>query len=73
MCSTFTLLNLHASAAYVLRYPGGVGPIHLDNVECRGGERRLIDCPGNEIGDHNCDHSEDAAVVCIEVQRENGS
>lgn len=49
-----------------------MGPIHLDDVECIGSERRLIDCPGNQIGDHNCDHSEDAGVVCIDIQRQNG-
>ena len=64
-------LHVHA-AAYALTYPGSVGPIHLDNVRCIGSEQRLIDCPGNQIGDHDCDHVEDAGVVCIDAQRENG-
>lgn len=62
---------MHA-AAYALTYPGGVGPIHLDDVRCIGSEQRLIDCPGNQIGDHDCAHFEDAGVVCIDIQRENG-
>ncbi len=42
----------------------GSGPILLDNVACSGTETRLIDCPANPIGIHNCVHSEDAGVVC---------
>ena len=45
-------------------YGQGTGPIILDNVACVGGEARVIDCPANAIGTHNCDHSEDAGVVC---------
>lgn len=51
-----------------MSYPGGVRPILLDDVECTGGERKLTDCPANEIGVHNCNHFEHAAVVCIEAQ-----
>ena len=42
----------------------GSGRIWLDNVGCMGSEIRLIDCPANVIGVHNCDHSEDAGVRC---------
>ena len=70
-CHSDLQCHVHA-AAYALTYPGGVGPIHLDNVRCIGSEQRLIDCPGNQIGDHDCDHVEDAGVVCIDAQRENG-
>ncbi len=44
----------------------GTGPILLDNVQCGGGEGRLIDCPANPIGQHNCAHFEDASVRCLE-------
>ncbi len=45
----------------------GTGPILLDNVGCRGTERRLADCPANPVGAHNCVHAEDASVSCSEV------
>ena len=43
----------------------GSGQIWLDNVRCTGSEIRLIDCPANSIGSHNCVHSEDAGVRCV--------
>ena len=45
-------------------FTNGVGQIWLDNVQCRGTETRLIDCPANALGSHNCVHSEDAGVRC---------
>ncbi len=45
-------------------FTNGVGQIWLDNVQCHGNETRLIDCPSNPIGNHNCVHVEDAGVIC---------
>lgn len=42
----------------------GKGPIHVDNVKCTGNERSLADCIKQDIGKHNCRHSEDAGVIC---------
>jgi len=42
----------------------GNGPIFLDDVACRGNETNLADCPHGGVGIHNCDHSEDAGVIC---------
>ena len=41
-------------------------PIFLDNVECPESSMvsNLLQCSHNGIGVHNCDHSEDAGVVC---------
>ena len=42
----------------------GSGPIWLDNVHCRGTEDTIDDCPHNGWEEHNCNHNEDASVVC---------
>ena len=36
----------------------------MDEVQCRGTETRLVDCPANALGGHNCVHAEDAGVRC---------
>ena len=43
----------------------GSGPIYLDNLICNSTERRLVDCRHNGIGTHNCGHSEDAGLRCL--------
>ncbi|CAI8032258.1 Deleted in malignant brain tumors 1 protein, partial [Geodia barretti] len=42
----------------------GSGLIFLDNVDCDGTEPNLLQCRGNEPGNHNCGPSEDAGVYC---------
>ena len=42
----------------------GSGPIWLDDVECTGYEATLDMCRYSPIGEHNCQHSEDAGLVC---------
>uniref|UniRef100_A0A2K6BZ33 Scavenger receptor cysteine rich family member with 4 domains n=1 Tax=Macaca nemestrina TaxID=9545 RepID=A0A2K6BZ33_MACNE len=42
----------------------GRGPILLDNVKCRGEESALLLCSHIRWDAHNCDHSEDAGVLC---------
>ncbi|KAL6449112.1 hypothetical protein ACFW04_000663 [Cataglyphis niger] len=42
----------------------GQGPIWLDEVFCHGNESQLYRCEHNHWGQHNCDHNEDAGVIC---------
>ncbi|XP_035729652.1 uncharacterized protein LOC118444946 isoform X3 [Vespa mandarinia] len=42
----------------------GQGPIWLDEVSCRGNETQLKYCYHNHWGRNNCDHNEDAGVIC---------
>lgn len=41
-----------------------IGIIWLDQVACAGNEARLIDCPANPIGLHDCFSIEEVGVRC---------
>ncbi|NXL46672.1 HIPL1 protein, partial [Podilymbus podiceps] len=38
--------------------------ILLDDVQCSGQEKTLLECAHAEVGTHNCSHEEDAGVEC---------
>ena len=61
MFHTFIFLG---AVALFTGFTNGAGQIWLDNVQCRGTETRLIDCPALPLGTHNCGHIEDAGVRC---------
>ena len=42
----------------------GTGTIWLDNVDCVGTESMLSSCTASSWGVHNCQHIQDAGVVC---------
>lgn len=42
----------------------GTGPIWLDNVNCQGTEKGIEDCAHNGFNIQNCNHMEDAGVIC---------
>uniref|UniRef100_A0A8C9FWX7 Soluble scavenger receptor cysteine-rich domain-containing protein SSC5D n=1 Tax=Pavo cristatus TaxID=9049 RepID=A0A8C9FWX7_PAVCR len=54
----------------VLSAPGrawfgqGHNAIWLDDVNCTGTENNLLECLARPWGEHNCNHAEDAGVVC---------
>ena len=45
----------------------GSGVIMLDEVLCLGKEENLAACSHNGFKKHNCDHSEDAGVICSRI------
>lgn len=48
-------------------YGEGSGTILLDDLDCTGDEKSLLDCVKNvqnRNSDKVCDHSEDAGVKC---------
>ena len=45
-------------------YGQGTGLILLDDVFCEGSESSLFSCNHTGVGNHNCDHSQDAVVRC---------
>uniref|UniRef100_A0A8C0KJ77 Scavenger receptor cysteine rich family member with 4 domains n=1 Tax=Canis lupus dingo TaxID=286419 RepID=A0A8C0KJ77_CANLU len=65
-----TVLCRQLGCGQALAAPGeahfgpGQGPILLDNVKCRGDESALLLCSHIRWDAHNCDHSEDASVLC---------
>ncbi|XP_065818076.1 deleted in malignant brain tumors 1 protein-like [Labrus bergylta] len=50
----------------------GSGPIWLDDVGCSGNEISITECRHPGLGVHNCNHVEDASVIC-EGQPESNS
>ena len=63
--------NLSFTAGAVFRnlayFGAGNGSIHLDNVQCGGFENSLSFCKHRGIGEHNCEHYEDASVICYDI------
>uniref|UniRef100_A0A3Q3EQ27 SRCR domain-containing protein n=1 Tax=Labrus bergylta TaxID=56723 RepID=A0A3Q3EQ27_9LABR len=48
----------------------GSGPIWLDDVGCSGNEISITECRHPGLGVHNCNHVEDASVICEAVESE---
>jgi deleted-in-malignant-brain-tumors protein 1 len=65
VCRQLGFSPFNAIATVRASYGMGTGPIYLDDVSCGGSETRLDACGANPIGQHNCQHSEDAGVRCV--------
>ena len=60
----YFLCILDSIATSSVQHGHGLGPIWLDDVACRGTEVSLDSCPHNGEGNHDCEHDEDASVIC---------
>ncbi|KAM6226174.1 scavenger receptor cysteine-rich domain-containing protein DMBT1-like isoform 4-T4 [Porphyrio hochstetteri] len=49
------------------RFGEGTGVIWLDDVACAGSEEHLTQCRARPFGQSNCNHGEDASVVCSDA------
>jgi len=47
-------------------FGAGTGAILLDDVNCRGNETSLSNCPHRTWGEHDCNHNEDVSIICVD-------
>ena len=67
MPKSLNFFFLIAALALTTGFTIGFGEtVWLDNVHCEGNETRLIDCPANPLGSHDCSFPDAAGVSCAE-------
>ena len=65
LCTLFCWLLLGSIPVRRGEFGQGNGSILLDDLMCDGDENSLFECAGSDdIGSHDCSHSEDAGVRC---------
>uniref|UniRef100_A0AAZ1XP70 SRCR domain-containing protein n=1 Tax=Oreochromis aureus TaxID=47969 RepID=A0AAZ1XP70_OREAU len=72
VCRQLNCGSLALGALQLAHFGQGTGQIWLDDVGCSGNESSLTTCVHNEFGSHNCDHREDAGVICSDPIRLSG-
>lgn len=50
-------------------YGMGTDQVWMDDIDCTGKENALSECPHRGFGENDCDHDEDAGLVCSESVR----
>ncbi|XP_061177723.1 uncharacterized protein LOC133186505 [Saccostrea echinata] len=60
-------LGLPYANAFPNNFGPGTGSIWLDDVMCTGSEGNILECNQTEIGNNDCDHTEDIGVVCTDT------
>lgn len=64
VCRTLNKGNATKAVNRAAIFGRGQGKVWLDEVKCIGNETSLIACAHMGWGRQNCDHSEDAGVIC---------
>ena len=64
VCNIPKIYSIIETALSFAHFGEGTGPIWLDDVFCTGSESELLECSHNGVGNHKCDHFEDASVRC---------
>uniref|UniRef100_A0A3B4B0Z8 Soluble scavenger receptor cysteine-rich domain-containing protein SSC5D n=1 Tax=Periophthalmus magnuspinnatus TaxID=409849 RepID=A0A3B4B0Z8_9GOBI len=54
---------------YKAFYGKGTDQVWMDDIDCTGRENALSECPHRGFGENDCDHNEDAGLVCSESVR----
>ena len=60
----YCIVPADAVGFHTAHFGAGVGPIHINNVACRGDENTLIECSHHSVFSCYRGHSEDAGVRC---------
>lgn len=54
--------NIGATGLISGYFGGGIGPVHVSNLQCAGNESQLLDC--QYMDNPSCTHFEDAGIRC---------
>ena len=54
-----------STPSYNGRFGRGSGPVFYADVMCGGLEARLLDCDKGVLEETNCNHNQDAGVICL--------